>query len=414
MADLRGLSRRHFIGAAGAVGVSAVLGSPLAAFAAGREPSPGQGAAPGSAAPGAAVPGAYGALGANFNALAGDLEVRELQIGRTHWIRGFFPVPNADLGEVADDANIRKIVDLGAREYHTILALKFPYNQTPIPAPGSAGMDAALAQVDKILAVVLDRVDIIEIGNEPFIESLKEDRGETLNVFYETVARHIIEYRRTHFGSQSRTHLYMGALNRLDLPANRTAAVERWMTFARQTPEIDGVDIHPHVPSPDAVQPFLDYILPRLRPDQTFLVTEFSLVWYWQAHLSDQVSPAFADRYGFAPTSLVWEVIEASIEQPFPQEQWDYFLSTSPWYESQKYFLRDQMQRFRATGHLAVATYGYRQEVPMTQNFGPDKAPWLLNSVFVPHTVQPWQNGTTGRGYAWLPEFQALQRGTVM
>src|SRR5690625_6524463 len=77
----------------------------------------------------------------------------------------------------------------------------------------------------------------------------------------------------------------MGALTRLDLADRHTPAAERWMTFIRETPELEGVDIHPHVEHPDAVQPFLDYILPRMRADQTFLVTEFSLVWHWKAHL---------------------------------------------------------------------------------------------------------------------------------
>jgi hypothetical protein len=304
MADVRRISRRCFIGTSGTVGMSAVLGSLIAAPTAMAEPGRGRVAAPGTRAQ-----EAYGALGANFNGLIANLEVRELQIGRTHWIRGFFPVTDADNGELTQNANIQTIVNIGTRGYRTILTLKFPYNKSPMPAPDSPAMETALAQVDKILAAVLDRVDIIEIGNEPFIESRPEDRGDPLNIFYETVARHIIAYRRMHCGSPCRTRLYMGALNRLDLPGRRTAATERWMTFARETPEIDGVDIHPHVPSPDAVQPFLDYILPRLRSDQTFLVTEFSLVWYWQAHLSDQVSAQFADRYGFARTSLVWQVI---------------------------------------------------------------------------------------------------------
>ena len=405
MTDIRDISRRRFIAASGVVGLSAVLGSPIAARAAAAEPGPGP-----LPTPGGRVPGAYGALGANFNELVADLEIRELQIGRARWVRGFFPVPDADNGELADNPTVRTIVNIGDRGYRTIFTLKFPYNHIAMPTPNSPEMATALAQVDKVLAAVLDRVDILEIGNEPFIESRPEDRGDALNVFYETVARHIIAYRSTHCGSRCRTRLYMGALNRLDLPNRRTAAAERWMTFVRETLEIDGVDIHPHVPSPEAVQPFLDYILPRLRPDQTFLVTEFSLVWYWHAHMSDQVSPQFADRYGFDRTSLVWQVIQAAILNPFTQEQWDYFLSTSPWYESQKYFLRDQVQNFRATGRLAVATYGYRQGLPMVTNIGPDKPPWLLNTVFAQYTVQPWQNGTTGRGYAWIDEFQALQR----
>jgi hypothetical protein len=291
-----------------------------------------------------------------------------------------------------------------------ILTLKFPFNQAAMPAPNSPAMQTALAQVDKILPVVLNRVDILEIGNEPFIESRPEDRGDALNTFYETVAQHIIDYRRTHYGSRCRTRLYMGALNRLDLPDRRTDATERWMTFVRQTPEIDGVDIHPHVPSADAVQPFLDYILPRLRADQTFLVTEFSLVWYWQTHMLDPVPAKFADQYGFSQDVLVWQVILAATQTPFRQEQWDAFLSTSPWFDSQKYFLRDQMRKFRATGRLAVATYLYRQGLPMVQSYTADKTPWLLNSVFNPYTVRWRADGTPGRGYPWFGQFQELQR----
>jgi len=254
-------------------------------------------------------------------------------------------------------------------------------------------------------------VDILVIGNEPFIESRPVDRNGALNAFYEAVAEHVIAYRESHCGDGCSTRLYMGALNRLDLPDRRTPAAERWMTFTRHTPELEGVDIHPHVPSQEAIQPFLDYILPRMRPDQKFLVTEFSLVWHWKAHLEDVISPDFAQRYGFAPDTLVWEVIRAAIEQPFPQQQWDDFLASSPWFESQKHFLRDQVERFRDTGRLAFASYGFRQDALMVQNFGPEKTPWLLNSVFAPYTVQPADNGLAGQGYTWIDDFSALQRG---
>lgn len=398
------MSRRRFIEGSGAIGLSTALGAaaPLAL--------PGQAAALTQPA-GAQVPGAHGALGGNFNQLIANVQVRELQLGQAAWVRGFFPMPDAEQGVLGNNANLRMIADLDARGYRIVLNLKFPYNQAAFPAPDSPEMAAALALVDKVLAEVMEHVDILVIGNEPFIESRPEDRDDTLNTFYETVARHVIAYRAEHCGAQCRTRLYMGALNRLDLPDRQTAATERWMTFVRETPEIDGVDIHPHVPSATAVQPFLDYILPRLRPGQTFLVTEFSLVWHWQAHLRDTIAAGFADRYGFARDHQVWQVILEATQRPFPQEQWDAFLSSSPWYESQKSFLRDQVRGFRATGRLAVATCDYRQGLPMSQNFAADKPPWVLNCVFAPYTVRPWANGTTGRGYAWPAEFRALQQG---
>jgi hypothetical protein len=352
---------------------------------------------------------AYGALGANFNQNLDALDYRELRESGTKWVRGFFPMPATDLGDPAEHFAIRTITETAGRGYDTILSLKFPYDRASFPEPGSAGMSAELARLDKVLPAVLDKVDILTIGNEPFIESLPAERDQRLNAFYETVARHVIGFRREHCGASCGTALYMGALNRLDLADRRTPAAERWMTFVRETPEIEGVDIHPHVPAQADAQAFLDYILPKLRADQTFLVTEFSLVWLWKQHLQDPIPAEFAQRYGFAADTLVWQVIKAAIDSPFSERQWTDFLTGSPWFMSQSGFLRDQMRLYRGTGRLAVATYGFKQDDLMTTNFGPTKDPWLLNSVFAPYTVQPRANGLSGRGF-WLADFKALQK----
>ncbi|MFD1535490.1 hypothetical protein [Nonomuraea guangzhouensis] len=351
---------------------------------------------------------AYGALGANFNENLDSLDYPELREARARWIRGFFPMPQTQQGDPAKHEAISTITKAAGKGYDTILSLKFPYDRASFPAPGSAGMAAELARLDRVLPAVLNKVKIIAIGNEPFIESLPAERDARLNTFYETVARHVIDYRRAHCGANCRTVLYMGALNRLDLPDRRTPAAERWMTFVRETPEIEGVDIHPHIPSPQAAQPFLDFILPRMRPDQTFLVTEFSLVWYWKEHLQDPVPATFAQKYGFPSGTLVWQVIKAAIDAPFSERKWDDFLKSSPWFTGQAGFLRDQMKLYRGTGRLAVATYGFKQEDAMVANFGPDKTPWLLNSVYAAKTVRP-RADLSGRGY-WLEDFRALQQ----
>jgi hypothetical protein len=352
---------------------------------------------------------ALGALGANFNQNLDSVDFKELQLSGTEWVRGFYPMPATDEGDPGDHFAIRTILETDARGYDTILSLKFPYYNESFPDPGSAAMAAELDRLDQVLPYVMGKINILTIGNEPFIESLHAERDERLNVFYETVARHVIDYRAEHCGPDCATSLYMGALNRLDLPDRRTPAVERWMTFVRETPEISGVDIHPHVPDPDNVQAFLDYILPRMRADQTFLVTEFSLVWYWKQHLTDGIDPEFAQQYGFAPDAQAWEVIAAAIEDPFTEQQWRDFLTSSPWFMAQSDFLRQQLGLYRDTGRLAVSTYGFRQDSLMVRNFGPDKNPWLLNSVFAPYTVQPRGDATAAPGY-WLEQFRDLQR----
>ncbi|SEG99978.1 hypothetical protein SAMN05444920_114254 [Nonomuraea solani] len=354
-------------------------------------------------------PLAYGALGANFNQNLDALDYRELRESGARWVRGFFPMPATDQGDPAAHFAIKTITEAAGRGHDTILSLKFPYDRASFPQPGSPEMAAELARLDRVLPAVLGKVDILTIGNEPFIESLPAERDTRLNVFYETVARHVIDVRRARCGGDCATTLYMGALNRLDLADRRTPAAERWMTFVRETPELAGVDIHPHVPEPENTQAFLDYILPRMRPDQTYLVTEFSLVWHWKKHLRDPIAPAFAQRYGFAAGTQVWQVIKAAIDAPFPQRQWNDFLTSSPWFMDQAGFLRDQMRLYRGTGRLAVATYAFKQDDLMTTDFGPAKDPWLLNSVYVPYTVRPRGNGLSAPSL-WLKDFKALQK----
>ncbi|TCO19802.1 hypothetical protein EV652_113201 [Kribbella steppae] len=352
---------------------------------------------------------ALGALGANYNENLDQLDYRELRTARADWVRGFYTLPEADHVPPAQSDTIRVIREAHARGFHTVLSLKFPMAGISFPQPGSAEMTAELARLDRVLPLVLGTVDVVTIGNEPFIESMPGQRDERLNRFYETVARHVIETRATLCGTDCATHLFMGALNRLDLPANRTSAVERYLAFVRETPEIEGVDLHPHLADEAGIQDFLDYTLPRLRPGQTFLVTEFSLVWYWQQHLTDRIPATFAQRYGYGPDTQVWQVIGEAIEHPFPSHKWNDLLSQSPWFQSKKHFLRDEMARLRSTGRLAVATYGFIQNPSMTTGWSATKPPWLLNSVFATLTVQPSDQGISTPGYAWIADFRRVQ-----
>ncbi|WP_205856597.1 hypothetical protein [Phytoactinopolyspora endophytica] len=350
---------------------------------------------------------AHGALGANFNEQLGALNHDELRLAQAQWVRGFFHMPETDHGDPGEHPGIRAILETADRGFNTIFSLKFPYNKASFPEPGSAEMAAELARLDKVLPTVMGKADIVTIGNEPFLESLPEERDERLNEFYEAIAQYVIDYRRT-YRTDRTSRLYMGAYNRLDLEDSRTPAAERWMTFVRETPEIEGVDIHPHLADGSNAQAFVDYILPRMRDDQTFLVTEFSIVWHWKQHLNDTISADFASTYGFDPDTRVWEVAKAAIENPFSERQWHDFLASSEWFMAQSSYLHDQMNMYRGTGRLAVATYGFRQQEDMTTNMGPDKDPWLFNSVFARYTVQLRDAHMSAPGF-WLDSFRSLQ-----
>lgn len=412
-----GLSRRRLLGVSGTAGL-AVMGAAGCrdeVSGGGKDAGPeskgteaNQDAVPGEDAARVTAPPPDGVLGANFNGDPSRLEFAELEDITATWLRGFFPMPEADDGPVADTPQIKTLLAARERGYGTVLSLKFPYKENPIPTPGSAAWKTAFARLAKVLPVVMNKVDILVIGNEPFLETRFEERDRRLNVFYEKLAQRVIAYREKH--DANGTKLYMGALNHLDRDDGQTGATERWMAFVKKTRAIDGVDIHPHLETPGGGQEYLEYVLPRMRPEQRFLATEFSLVNLWKAHLSDPVSTEFADHYGDARGKKVWEVIRESTQHRFTQQKWDDFLSMSPWFESNKTYLRDQVEKFRRTERLAVATYGVTQDHDMASDFTEKSTPWLLNSLFCPYTVQPGKDGLPGRNHVWIREFRALQK----
>lgn len=201
----------------------------------------------------------------------------------------------------------------------------------------------------------------------------------------------------------------MGALNKLDAPAVRQAPwVKRWLAFVRATPEINGVDIHPHVASFQQSVPFVRYVLKGIRPDQQFLVTEFSLVWYWKAHMHDRVPPIFAQRYGMSTKLQMWQAVHAAILHPFSQEEWNDLLTGSSWFAAQRLYIQEEVRLFRGTGRLAVACYSFEQQASMTRNFGPKSVPWLLNSVYARRTVREAPGGTAPTNPYWFTAFKQI------
>lgn len=171
----------------------------------------------------------------------------------------------------------------------------------------------------------------------------------------------------------------MGALNRLDEKEGRTKATERWVRFVNRKPEIEGLDIHPHVDSLQAAGRYVQYVVSRLDKSKKFLATEFSLVRHWENHMRDKIPAAYAVKYKVPPNTRVWQVIGNAFEKPFPQKRWDDFLAMSPWFASHKDYLTQQVQMFRETGKLAVATYGVVQIESMQTGWDADKKPWILN-----------------------------------
>ncbi|MFE3883713.1 hypothetical protein ACFXPQ_12545 [Streptomyces lydicus] len=403
----RPTSRRRLLGVSGAALLTAACsteGSKQAGGGGSARPEAKSGGAPAGEAP-------HGALGVNFNEDPSDMNLSQVRALSAKWVRGFVPMTDdLDTHAPARQRSIARLLDASGNGFRTILSLKFPFLTLgqSLPEAGSKEMAAQLKRVDRVLDAVMGKTDILTIGNEPFLETRKDERGARLNVFYEHVAEHVIDHRRKHFPQGCRTRLYMGALNRLDEKDGRTPATERWVHFVNRKPELEGVDIHPHVDSLQAAGRYVQYVVSRLDKSKKFLATEFSLVQLWEEHMSDKIPAAYAEKYRVPPNTRVWQVIGNAIENPFPQKRWDDFLAMSPWFASHKDYLTQQMQMFRETGKLAVATYGVTQIESMQTGWGAHKKPWILNPLYANRTVRK-ENGRVGRTTVWYDSFRALQ-----
>ncbi|WP_200834250.1 hypothetical protein [Amycolatopsis alkalitolerans] len=369
----------------------------------------GCGSNPGATASGrVTAPPPAGVLGVNVDQNLSATNFAELRAVWATWLRGFYPMQDADQGDVAGQQAMQKLLAAVSQGYGTVLNLKFDYPHG-LPAAGSAELNVAFQRLDKVLAVVMGEVDILVVGNEPFYECGRKTAN--LNAFYEALAQHTIDYRNQRARTAGKTRIYLGALTDLEDSRSRNALTDRWLEFVRNTPSVAGTDCHPHVASLTDAQQYLDYIVPRLRPGQKFLATEFSLVKLYKQHLKDPVPTGFADSYRIPRGTLVWQFVREAIARPIPEREWNDFLLACPWFADTKQFLTDTVGNFRRTGRCAVAACALTQAAPMVQDFGPAKPPWVFNTLFCPRTVQPGADGVPGQNLTWTGEFRPLQQG---
>ena len=285
---------------------------------------------------------------------------------------------------------------------------------------GSAEHDLELRRLHCLLSQVWVKVDTLVIGNEPFLESKPSEKSNgNLNTFYEAMAAAVITFRNKTMSKITTntdpsalpvsTKLFMGALNRLHDPTWRTPAVERMLDFIASTPELEGVDIHMHTHALAGHRNSLAYVLPRLRKNQTFLVTEFSVIWHWHKHMSHPVSKHYCSKHGLPKKTTVLDVINASILQPISYPQWEDFLKHKEWVVEKKSFLPDAVQLYRETGRLEVATYCWSPMMDRKKPLREEEPPWMLYGVYCPPTVKRQDDGGRWENFIIAEQFRRLQ-----
>ena len=352
---------------------------------------------------------AQGALGANFNEQAQDVDFNELKRAEASWLHLQLNMPHLDRAPPAANGAVKTVLSASAAGFKTMFSLRFPYSDRDFPGAGTPELEHEFRRIDAVLPVVMGKVDILIIGADPYIDSRLADRDLDLNAFYEAVAARVIAYRKANCADACKTRLFMAGPNRLDIKSYQSPSTARWMDYVRATPEIEGVGLRMYLPNLGASKAFLDYTLPRMRPEQKFVVPDFSLVWSWIPNLKTNIPPAFADKYQAPRNAQTWQIVRAALETPFSKAQWDEFLSQTKWIDSNKHYLQQQMKLFRDTGRLAVATYAFKQGKSLRTDFDATRQPWLLHTIYADRTAKRNPDGTAAFNYRWIDDFRALQ-----
>ena len=352
----------------------------------------------------AAVPAQASELGVNYNGLTRNYNLSELQRTETTWVRAFIDVTRLqDLGEaaIATDPDVVGFKQIRAAGFKVILNLKYDYSGSDFPSNvNSQAFIDIRAFTTKVLNEVYNSTDLIVVGNEPFIESDPADRDNDLFLFYKQMSNHVITYNQ----ARRAIPLYVGAFNNLQNASWQTQTTIDLINYAKNTPNVTGIDLHMHTASVTEMEQAIDWARVHLGATKKMISTEFSLKNHFKSHNTDTINATFANQYGINPSWKVWQYINYALQTPRPRPEWVAFLQASSWFMNVRLSLENADILFDQKG-LVVATYALRQsQSSMTATTDP----WMLNGIYCNQTCVP--NPSTGQSqfnYQWIDSFRA-------
>lgn len=347
-------------------------------------------------------------VGVNFNEQVDLVEISDVDRTETTWVRGFIEFFQFYDGErsLDTDPKVTQFLAMKDAGYKTILNLKWRFHNEPFPDPESPEMQEYIKFMGKILNRFWDKLDVIVVGNEPFIESRSIDRDVHLVNFYKKVTEAVVQYR----SSRKFIPIYIGSFDNIYLQENRRKGFVDLMAYAKSNPEVQGVTIHAHHSAIEELRFSIEYTSDNIRDDQKIIITEYSLMKHWRSKSGETIPESFATKYDFDSNTKNYQVVDAALKNQFSKEQWEDFLSQSYWFENRKSYLWNSYQMFKEFPKVYVATYAFRQSYPFNQDFAVNTDPWVLNALYANRTVEPGANGENQFNYHFIDDFLRIQK----
>lgn len=348
-------------------------------------------------------------VGINVNGQYNLMKFENIDRSGTTWVRGFldFFQLYPDESQIEEDQRVQNYIRVSEEGYKNILSIKWNFSNKSFPDPSSSEMQDYLSYLDKLLDKTWKYTDIIVVGNEPFIESKRDERGDKLIAFYKKVANYVNSYRES---SDRDIPIFVGAFNNLYLDGWRTQAVNDLFSFANSNSWIAGVDLHIHYASIEQLDEFISYANLRIRNDQRILISEFSLKDHFRTKTDENIPEDFASEYGYDPDMQNYQYLDSALKENVSRQEWVDFLSSSYWFENRRNYLWNAYERFKSYDKFHIANYALRQSYPFNKDFTVNTDPWILNGLFANRTVEPDPETDQDQfNYAWIEDFEKIQ-----
>jgi hypothetical protein len=334
-------------------------------------------------------------LGANFNEHLHVAKLPELDATRVRWIRGFLPA-----GEFLDgrrtlqsDAGIATLRAATATGRKLAITLKWDFKRSKwrVPAPESVEEYKAFAWG---VAVVREmKPDLLLLVNETFIDTEEADLAPgadgTIPMvrFLQRLAAHI-DAAALKAPSGASLSVSCGGFTRLDRAEMRNhPATRALLPWLASTPHLTHVNFHLHHADLAQFESAVKFMHAQV-PSRPLVVTEFSLVWAYRAHMPDRLGidaagRAFAAKYKRAPDQTVADYLSAAARTPVTEEELHAFLAGRSWFDPQSL---EKCCRLMEQNGVTLATYAYLQASSGLERaksrVGDTQPPWRLNPIF--------------------------------
>lgn len=367
----------------------------------------------------------YLEMGVNVNERPHWLKSQLLKQSQTTWVRAFIEASHYIKGkrDLDDDFRIRALKNVAKSGRKIILSIKWDLNEAGwhTPKPGSNKEKQWFRFAGHLVKKLDGDLSIIVLVNEITIDTPEPDLQKNRDgiIPFVRFQKRLLSYiskLNPHASDGKALPIYTGGFTRLDLRKQQERPVNKAMfKWINKDDRITGADFHIHQPDYKSSARAVDFIRKQI-PQKPLIVTEFSLIWKWKAHLGDRIGStpdgrAFSNHYDLDPNLTVAEFYTNVFSKPVSEKEWQAFLKSQPWFEPN---YLDVMGRLMEKHGVVVATYAFtiNPDGIGPRKVTPHSTPWFINQLLLPNLVFVKASDRVAENYGLFESFVRWQKIT--